>query len=395
MKSIRTIYKYGCGPSSSHTVGPTIAAKVIKKYYPEADRFEAVLYGSLALTGRGHMTDRAIMSILDNCSIIFDYKKTDLPHPNTMVFRVFKDDELVAERTVLSVGGGEIKILDDDYCEEEVYEFNHLSDIIHECENRNISLADDIYEKEKGDIKEELRNTWHRMEDCIQRGLNTVGLLPGDLMLERKANKLYNMVVKEESPTARENRLVSAYAYAVAEENAAGKMVVIAPTCGASGVLPAVLYYLRHDRGYSEEEIIDGLAVAGMIGNVIRTNASISGAECGCQAEIGSACSMTSAAKAQISNMNLKQIEYAAEVAMEHHLGLTCDPVHGYVQIPCIERNAVAAMRAINSVTLASFLFETRKISFDAVVETMYHTGKDLLDKYRETSNGGLAALYK
>ena len=395
MKSIRTIYKYGCGPSSSHTVGPTIAAKVIKKYYPEADRFEAVLYGSLALTGRGHMTDRAIMSILDNCSIIFYYKKTDLPHPNTMVFRVFKDDELVAERTVLSVGGGEIKILDDDYCEEEVYEFNHLSDIIHECENRNISLADYIYEKEKGDIKEELRNTWHRMEDCIQRGLNTVGLLPGDLMLERKANKLYNMVVKEESPTARENRLVSAYAYAVAEENAAGKMVVIAPTCGASGVLPAVLYYLRHDRGYSEEEIIDGLAVAGMIGNVIRTNASISGAECGCQAEIGSACSMTSAAKAQISNMNLKQIEYAAEVAMEHHLGLTCDPVHGYVQIPCIERNAVAAMRAINSVTLASFLFETRKISFDAVVETMYHTGKDLLDKYRETSNGGLAALYK
>ena len=395
MKSIRTIYKYGCGPSSSHTVGPTIAAKVIKKYYPEADRFEAVLYGSLALTGRGHMTDRAIMSILDNCSIIFDYKKTDLPHPNTMVFRVFKDDELVAERTVLSVGGGEIKILDDDYCEEEVYEFNHLSDIIHECENRNISLADYIYEKEKGDIKEELRNTWHRMEDCIQRGLNTVGLLPGDLMLERKANKLYNMVVKEESPTARENRLVSAYAYAVAEENAAGKMVVIAPTCGASGVLPAVLYYLRHDRGYSEEEIIDGLAVAGMIGNVIRTNASISGAECGCQAEIGSACSMTSAAKAQISNMNLKQIEYAAEVAMEHHLGLTCDPVHGYVQIPCIERNAVAAMRAINSVPLASFLFETRKISFDAVVETMYHTGKDLLDKYRETSNGGLAALYK
>ena len=395
MKSIRTIYKYGCGPSSSHTVGPTIAAKVIKKYYPEADRFEAVLYGSLALTGRGPMTDRAIMSILDNCSIIFDYKKTDLPHPNTMVFRVFKDDELVAERTVLSVGGGEIKILDDDYCEEEVYEFNHLSDIIHECENRNISLADYIYEKEKGDIKEELRNTWHRMEDCIQRGLNTVGLLPGDLMLERKANKLYNMVVKEESPTARENRLVSAYAYAVAEENAAGKMVVIAPTCGASGVLPAVLYYLRHDRGYSEEEIIDGLAVAGMIGNVIRTNASISGAECGCQAEIGSACSMTSAAKAQISNMNLKQIEYAAEVAMEHHLGLTCDPVHGYVQIPCIERNAVAAMRAINSVTLASFLFETRKISFDAVVETMYHTGKDLLDKYRETSNGGLAALYK
>ena len=395
MKSIRTIYKYGCGPSSSHTVGPTIAAKVIKKYYPEADRFEAVLYGSLALTGRGHMTDRAIMSILDNCSIIFDYKKTDLPHPNTMVFRIFKDDELVAERTVLSVGGGEIKILDDDYCEDEVYEFNHLSDIIHECENRNISLADYIYEKEKGDIKEELRNTWHRMEDCIQRGLNTVGLLPGDLMLERKANKLYNMVVKEESPTARENRLVSAYAYAVAEENAAGKMVVIAPTCGASGVLPAVLYYLRHDRGYSEEEIIDGLAVAGMIGNVIRTNASISGAECGCQAEIGSACSMTSAAKAQISNMNLKQIEYAAEVAMEHHLGLTCDPVHGYVQIPCIERNAVAAMRAINSVTLASFLFETRKISFDAVVETMYHTGKDLLDKYRETSNGGLAALYK
>ena len=394
MKSIRTIYKYGCGPSSSHTVGPTIAAKIIKKYYPQANGFEVVLYGSLALTGRGHMSDKAILSILDNAKIIFDYDTKDLPHPNTMVFKVYKDGVMIAEKTVLSVGGGEIKILGDDYQEREVYKYNHLSDIINECERKNISLVDYIYEEEDDDIKKELTNTWHRMEDCIQKGLNTVGLLPGDLALERKANKLYNMIVKEESPTARENRLVSAYAYAVAEENAAGNMVVIAPTCGASGVLPAVLYYLRHDRGYSEEEIVDGLAVAGMIGNIIRTNASISGAECGCQAEIGSACSMTSAAKAQISNMNLKQIEYAAEVAMEHHLGLTCDPVHGYVQIPCIERNAVAAMRAINSVTLASFLFETRKISFDAVVDTMYRTGKDLLDKYRETSNGGLAALY-
>lgn len=396
MKSISTVYKTGYGPSSSHTVGPSIASKIINNRYIDRDKVEVILYGSLALTGKGHGTDRAIKNYLPDAEIKFDLNtlECELPHPNTFDFIIHKNDKVIAKERVLSVGGGDIKILNDDYNPKEVYPQKNFSEVIEECEKRNLSLPEFIYEMEDADFKKDLEDKWERMKECINRGLNTKGTLPGVLKLERKANMLNTMKVKDEDQNAEADRLIASYAYAVAEENAAGNLVVIAPTCGASGILPAVLYYMEHDRNYSHDEIIDALAVAGMIGNVIRTNASISGAECGCQAEVGSACSMAAAAKAQLLGMNLEQIEYAAEVAMEHHLGLTCDPVHGYVQIPCIERNAVAAMRAVNSVNLAKFLYIGRRISFDAVVDTMYKTGCDLSEKYRETSVGGLASLY-
>lgn len=396
MKSISTVYKSGYGPSSSHTVGPSIASRIISNRYKDYDKMKVFLYGSLALTGKGHGTDKAIKNYLPDAEIIFDLKKpeSELPHPNTMEFVAYKDAKIIAKETVLSIGGGDIKIVNENYSPKDIYPQKNFSEVIEECKKRNITLPEFIYLMEGEGIKKELEDKWEKMKECIHRGLNTEGLLPGDLKLERKAKMLNEMKVKDESQNAKEDRLIASYAYAVAEENAAGNMVVIAPTCGASGILPAVLYYMEHDRNYSHGEIIDALAVAGMIGNVIRTNASISGAECGCQAECGSACSMAAAAKAQLAGMNLEQIEYAAEVAMEHHLGLTCDPVHGYVQIPCIERNAVGAMRAINSVNLARFLYMNRKISFDAVVDTMYKTGCDLSEKYRETSEGGLASLY-
>ena len=256
------------------------------------------------------------------------------------------------------------------------------------------SLPQFIYRVEDPSFREYLRTIWHAMQDAVERGLQAEGILPGGLGVSRKAKLLYSKRCYNESADVTMNRVIAAYAYAVSEENADENVVVTAPTCGSCGVLPAVMYYMQKDRGFPEDEIIDALAVAGVIGNVIRTNASISGAECGCQAEIGSACSMTAAALASLYGMNIDQIEYAAEIAMEHNLGLTCDPVNGLVQIPCIERNAVAAMRAISSVNLSRFLYETRKISFDEVVATMYRTGRDMDEKYRETSHGGLAKIY-
>ncbi|MDO5458809.1 MAG: L-serine ammonia-lyase, iron-sulfur-dependent, subunit alpha, partial [Eubacteriales bacterium] len=251
-----------------------------------------------------------------------------------------------------------------------------------------------IYRMEDPSLKMYLDEVWQAMQDAIHRGLEADGILPGGLGVTRKAKLLYNKRCYNESADVAMNRVIAAYAYAVSEENADENIVVTAPTCGSCGVLPAVLYYMHRDRGFPKDEILDSLAVAGMIGNVIRTNASISGAECGCQAEIGSACSMTAAALASLYGLNIEQIEYAAEIAMEHNLGLTCDPVNGLVQIPCIERNAVAAMRAISSVNLSRFLYANRKISFDEVVATMYRTGKDMDEKYRETSHGGLAKIY-
>lgn len=395
MYSITSVFKKGLGPSSSHTIGPTIASKIFSRRYPERDASKVVLYGSLALTGKGHGTDKAILSNMKEAEIVFDMEKTDLPHPNTMEFFAYKDNVEIGHDTILSIGGGDIVVVGDGYIEKEVYKEKNFTEIINYCEKHNLTLTEYIYKMEGEEIKAELLKVWKIMKETIERGLNTEGLLPGDLNITRKAKMLYNMKVEHEGIASKEDRLISAYAFAVAEENADGHYLVIAPTCGSAGVLPAVLYYLYHDRGYLESDIIDGLAVAGLIGNIIRTNASISGAECGCQAEIGSACSMTAAAKAQINKLNLKQVEYAAEVAMEHHLGLTCDPVHGYVQIPCIERNAVAAMRAMNCVNLSRFLYETRKISFDDVIDTMYKTGKDINLKYKETSLGGLASKYK
>ena len=396
MKSITSVYKIGNGPSSSHTVGPFHAAQVFGQRYPDADAYEVTLYGSLAHTGEGHGTGKAIREGLPGAKIIYDPEKTDLPHPNTMLFEAFKYGKKIASLRIFSIGGGSIRIENESSEEDkEVYPQKNFSEIISLCNQERISLVQLIYILEGAALRDYLKIVWKAMSDAVERGLEAEGILPGGLNLTRKAKYLYGKRCYNESSDVQMNRIIAAYAYAVSEENAAENVVVTAPTCGSCGVLPAVLYYMQHDRGFPENEILDALAVAGIIGNVIRTNASISGAECGCQAEIGSACSMAAAAIASLFGLSIEQIEYAAEIAMEHSLGLTCDPVNGLVQIPCIERNAVAAMRALSSVNLSRFLYATRRISFDDVVATMYQTGLDMDERYRETSHGGLAQIYK
>ncbi|NSB15212.1 L-serine ammonia-lyase, iron-sulfur-dependent, subunit beta [Clostridium beijerinckii] len=297
---------------------------------------------------------------------------------------------------VVSVGGGDIVI---DGREEmlvpDIYKENTFSEISSLCKANNISLSEYIEQCEGKKIWNFLYEIWDAMKHSINEGLTSTGILEGGLNVERKAQFLYNQRHIDESQETRENRIVCAYAFAVSEQNAAGGTIVTAPTCGASGVVPAVLRYMQEKKHVTDEQILRALAVGGLIGNLIKQNASISGAKCGCQGEVGTACSMASAALADLFGMDIDQIEYAAEVALEHHLGLTCDPICGLVQIPCIERNAVAAMRAINAMSLANFLSNTRKISFDLVVQTMYETGLDMSSDYRETADGGLAKLYK
>ena len=395
MRTIKSVYKTGNGPSSSHTVGPYHAAMVFGARHPDADHFRVTLYGSLAHTGEGHGTGKAILNALPTAKVIYDRDVTSLPHPNTMLFEAYKNGLLTDSVRIFSIGGGSIRIEGEESDDEkEIYPQKNFSEIIKTCRYQGLDLADFIYRMEGEDLGEYLDTVWSAMKDSIHRGLSAEGILPGGLNVSRKAGTLYNKRCYNESADITMNRLIASYAYAVCEENADEHIVVTAPTCGSCGVLPSIMYYMHADRGFPEDEITDALAVAALTGNIIRTNASISGAECGCQAEIGSACSMTAAALAYLYGMNLDQIEYAAEIAMEHNLGLTCDPVKGLVQIPCIERNAVAAMRAISSVNLSRFLYSTRKISFDDVVETMYRTGLDMNEKYRETSHGGLASLY-
>lgn len=397
MKSIKSLYKIGLGPSSSHTMGPSFAATEFLKISPQADFIKVTLFGSLAKTGKGHGTDRAISETLANIphEIVFDYESKTPIHPNTLEFIAFKEGKEIDKKEFYSIGGGEIQFDGaDSVSPKEVYSENNFTEIANMCKSRNIRLSDYVFEKEDSDIKQYLMAVWKTMQNAINEGLSKIGTLPGGLSVERKAQFLYNQKHIDESPQTRENRLVCSYAFAVSEQNADCGIIVTAPTCGSCGVLPAVLKYMQDKNNFTDEDIIRALAVAGLIGNIVATNASISGAECGCQAEVGTACSMASAALCELFEMGIDQIEYAAEVAMEHHLGLTCDPVCGLVQIPCIERNAVAAMRAINALSLANFLYGSRKVSFDVVVETMYQTGKDLSHLYRETSEGGLAKLY-
>ena len=396
MRSIQSVYKIGHGPSSSHTVGPYRAARLFGSRWPGADAFRVTLYGSLAFTGEGHGTGKAIRSGLPGAEIRFDRKTTDLPHPNTMLFEAFREGRLIGSSRIFSIGGGSIRV-EGEVPEHlhEVYPQKNFTEMLALCRAEKLTLSRFIFRMEDEGLRDSLKTVWDAMKDSIHRGLEAEGVLPGGLGVARKAKSLFEKRCYNESADVTMNRVIAAYAYAVSEENAGENIVVTAPTCGSCGVLPAVLYYMHRDRGFPEEEIIDALAVAALIGNVIRTNASISGAECGCQAEIGSACSMTAAALASLYGLNIDQIEYAAEIAMEHNLGLTCDPVDGLVQIPCIERNAVAAMRAVSSVNLSRFLYETRKISFDEVVATMYRTGRDMDEKYRETSHGGLASIYR
>lgn len=398
MKSIRQVYKIGYGPSSSHTMGPEKAARRFSALCPGAERFKVILYGSLAKTGKGHGTDAVIKKTLAPLpvEIVFDKTTDGLPHQNTLDFFAYAGDELLLRKRYMSIGGGDI-IAEGETAQDEpeVYEQKTFTEISEYCKSHNIRMSEFVRQVEGDEIFSYLAEVWDTMQQTVLEGLSATGVLPGGLNVERRAQQLYNQRHMDESKVTYETRMVCSFAFAVSEQNADGGKIVTAPTCGSCGVLPAVLKFYKGERGYKDENILDALAVAGIIGLLVKTNASISGAECGCQAEIGTACAMAAAALAELFGMGIDQIEYAAEIAIEHHLGLTCDPIYGLVQIPCIERNAVAAMRAINAVTLGNFMTFTRKISLDLIIKTMYDTGRDLNRIYRETADGGLAKLYK
>jgi len=394
MKSIRELYKTGYGPSSSHTMGPQKACSLFKKTYTDADRFKVILYGSLAMTGRGHLTDRVIEDTLPGVEVVFD-ETSVTEHPNTMDIYGFAPQGKSYFWRVFSVGGGSIQIEGEgEFKTPEIYPHQNFDEIKAYCQAEKIRLPQYVERFEGPEIWEFLNRVYESMHATIDRGINTIGVLPGELRVQRRAHQLYNGIYPGETPEIKENRMVSAYAFAAAEENASGHQVVTGPTCGSSGVVPAVLRYLEEYHHASKQKCLEALATAAVIGNVIKHNATLSGAIAGCQAEIGSATSMAAAMDAEILGFSIDQIEYAAEVSMEHQLGLTCDPILGYVQIPCIERNAMGALRAIDSCRLAYFLTASRKISFDMVIDTMYQTGKDIHNKYRETGIGGLAQLY-
>ena len=398
MKSIRETYKIGKGPSSSHTMGPERASQLFKSKYPNADSFKVILYGSLSKTGVGHGTDRVIRDVLSPLptEIVFSTEELKNSHPNTMDLIALKDGAEIGTLRVESIGGGDIRIPGTKDAEgEEVYIEHSFAEIADFCKWRYIHTLSEYVELNEGpEIWDFLMEVWLTMKQAIADGLKAEGVLPGGLNVRRKAKYLYEQETIENEPALREFQLIAAYAYAVAEQNADNGTIVTAPTCGACGVLPAVLKYAQDTKGFTDEQICRGLATAGIIGNLTKRNASISGAECGCQAEIGTACSMAAAALAELYNQDLDQVEYAAEVAMEHHLGLTCDPICGLVQIPCIERNAVAAMRAMNACNLSYFLTGSRNISYDMVCRAMHETGVNLNHRFRETSEGGLAKLY-
>ena len=399
MKSIREIYKTGKGPSSSHTMGPERAANYFKNAHPQADGFRVILYGSLSKTGVGHGTDRVLREVLAPVPTEIVFSDEALPasaHPNTMDLIALKNGAETDRLRVESIGGGDIRIPGQTDSEsEEVYVEHSFAEIADFCKWRYIQTLSDYVELNEGpEIWAFLLDVWQTMKQSIDEGLSKTGVLPGGLNVQRKAKYLYEQHPGDENPAMKEFQMIAAYAYAVAEQNADNGTIVTAPTCGACGVLPAVLYYFKDKRNLSDLDIAHALGVAGLFGELAKRNASVSGAECGCQAEVGVACSMAAAAACQAFGYNIHQIEYAAEVSLEHHLGLTCDPICGLVQVPCIERNAVAAMRAINSANIAYFLTGTRNISYDMVLKSMYYTGLDMNQRYRETAEGGLARIY-
>ena len=401
MKSIREIYRIGNGPSSSHSMAPRFAAQIFMEKHPDANAFQVVLYGSLAATGKGHGTDVSISAILKKRGSVEIIWKPDifLPfHPNGMTFRTIdKEKKIVDEWTVYSIGGGALaeekkKYIDDtdDTDDTDVYKMTKLKNILSWCNKSGKSYWEYVEQSEGSEIWDYLAEVWENMKTSISEGLMTEGVLPGMLHLRRKASSFY-IKAMEYSDNLKARGSVFAYALAASEENAAGNIIVTAPTCGSCGVLPAVLFYLQKTRNYSNIRIYRALATAGLIGNIVKENASISGAKVGCQGEIGVACAMASAAACQLSGNSITQIEYAAEMGLEHHLGMTCDPIGGLVQIPCIERNAYAAARALDINVYASFTDGNHYVSFDRVVEVMKQTGHDLPSLYKETSEGGLA----
>lgn len=396
MESITQLYKIGRGPSSSHTIGPEKACMIFKEKNYDADKFKAILYGSLAKTGEGHGTDTVIKKTFlpYPSEVEFNCENTDIPHPNTMDIISYKNGKETNRVRVLSVGGGSVVFENYPVIKpKKIYNLNKFSDIATYCESKSIRMFEYAIEVENDEFLKYMHSIWDAMKESITKGLQDNGILPGGLNVVKKARSLFNNQHIDESAETKEHRMVCSFAFAVGEQNASGEKIVTAPTCGAAGIVPAVLYYQQKKNGFSDEQIVNALITAGLVGNLIKTNASISGAECGCQAEVGSACAMAAAALAELFELSIDKIEYAAEIAIEHHLGLTCDPICGLVQIPCIERNAVAAMRAINAVSLSSFLWDTRKISLDKVINTMRETGLDMHKSYKETSEGGLAKI--
>ena len=397
MQSLKYLYKIGRGPSSSHTMGPIAAAKRFLSENPNYESYKAVLYGSLAKTGQGHMTDVVLREVFKDkqFSIELDENTPAEFHPNMMDLIAIKDEKIAVQARYYSIGGGEIVKENEAAADHaDIYPHRSFTEISKYCREKDIRIWEYVEQCEGEDIWEYLQTVWEVMQRAIAEGLDAEGILHGGIGTQRKAKYLFRQKHIDETEETKTNRLICAFAYAVSEQNASGGEIVTAPTCGSCGVVPAVLKFLQKKRNFTDTQIIHSLATAGMIGNLIKTNASISGAECGCQAEIGTACAMAAAAAAELYELDLDQIEYAAELSIEHHLGLTCDPILGLVQIPCIERNAIAAMRALNAVNLADFLADSRKISFDMVVKTMYETGKDLKVIYRETAEGGLAKQY-
>lgn len=401
MKSIRDIFRIGYGPSSSHTMGPRKAAELFLERHPQAVRYEAHLYGSLSATGKGHLTDAAIIDVIPTVEIV--WHEEFLPfHPNGMRFCAWGENgNLLEDWTVYSIGGGAlaedgeaVRLLGDENKGDEIYPFKRLDDIKEYCDKQGWDYWEYVEHCEGKEIWDYLREVWQVMRESVERGLDHEGVLPGPLHLRRKAASYYIKVAGYKD-NLRTRGLVFSYALAVSEENASGGKIVTAPTCGSCGVLPAVLYHTWRSRNFSETRILHALATAGLIGNVVKENASISGAEVGCQGEVGVACAMASGAVNQLFGGTLSQIEYAAEMGLEHHLGMTCDPVCGLVQIPCIERNAFAAARALDSNMYAAFSDGTHSVSFDKVVDVMKQTGHDLPSLYKETAQGGLAKNYE
>lgn len=400
MKSIRELYRIGTGPSSSHTMGPRKAAELFLARNKGAKAFEVTLYGSLAATGKGHMTDEAILDVLGRANVPVNivWKPDEFlsHHPNGMKFTSLNSAGFPEEEwTVFSVGGGALEYpgmrMENSA---EIYTMDSMTEIMEYCERTGRCYWEYVVQCEGEDIYDFLREVWDAMRSSVERGINTDGRLPGPLNLKRKALNYY-VKAGGYRDNLRSRGLVFAYALAVSEENASGGVIVTAPTCGSSGVVPGVLYHLWKSREFSERQMLNALATAGLVGNVVKHNASISGADVGCQGEVGVACAMAAAAACQLFGGSPAQIEYAAEMGLEHHLGMTCDPVCGLVQIPCIERNAYAAARALDANIFATFTDGTHRVSFDKLIKVMKETGHDLPSLYKETGTGGLAKDYQ
>ncbi len=398
MKSLKELFRIGYGPSSSHTMGPRAAAEKYLQLHPEAKKFRVTLYGSLAATGKGHMTDWAIHQVLgeDRTEIVWHPEITPEFHPNGMLFEAQTEDNAPFSQPweVYSVGGGALAEPGIEQGETpEVYDLDHLQDIMDWCNQRGRSYWEYVNHCEESDIWDYLEEVWRVMKESVERGLEHEGVLPGGLNLRRKAPHYFIKAMGYGS-NLQTRGLVFAYALAVTEENASGGRIVTAPTCGSCGVVPAVLYHIAKSRKFSDQRVLHALATAGLIGNIAKARASISGAEAGCQAEVGVACAMAAAAANYIFGGSLAATEYAAEMGLEHHFGMTCDPVCGLVQIPCIERNAHAAARALDANIYATYAEGIHRIPFDKAVDVMKQTGRDLPSLYRETSEGGLAKEY-